>query len=91
MGYAVGNICYDTRQQAEDVYYSKVVPFVNGEALYQPVRKQDGWYFQNTKLQAALPVCDPAQNFADGVELGLYLLIPFVFAWGVVVIRRIIK
>ena len=48
MGYAVGNICYDNRQQAEDVYYSKVVPYVDGKALYQPIRKTDGWYFQGT-------------------------------------------
>ena len=36
MGYAVGNLCYDNRQQAEDVYYSKVVPYVDGKALYPP-------------------------------------------------------
>lgn len=91
MGYAVGNLCYDNRQQAEDVYYSKVVPYVDGKALYQPIRQADGWYFQGTKLQAALPSCDPAQNFRDGVQLGLYLMIPLVFAWGVVIIRRILR
>lgn len=91
MGYAVGNICYASLQQAEDVYYSKVVPHVDGQALYQPVRRSDGWYFQNTKLQAALPLCDSAQNFRDGMELGFLLIVPLAVAWGVTLIRRVLR
>lgn len=91
MGYAVGNLCYETRQQAEDVYYSKVVPYVDGRALYQPVRRSDGWYFQNARLQAALPACDPAQDFADGVQLGFMFFAFFAAAWGIQFIRRMFR
>lgn len=29
MGYQVGNVCYSTKQEAENVYFSSVVPVIN--------------------------------------------------------------
>lgn len=91
MGYQVGFVCHETKEAAEAVYFSKVVPFVNQSGLYQPVRHSDGWYFQRVKLSAGLPECVPAASFADGAQLGMMLLIPLALAWGITVMRRVLR
>ena len=91
MGDQVGLVCYPDRVQAEDAYYSRVVPTVDAARLYQPERKADGWYYQTAKLQAALPQCSPGQSLKEGVELGFLVFGLLAVAWGIQFIRRVLR
>ncbi len=91
MGYQVDFICYDTKEAAEAVYYSKVVPHVNENGLYQPVFQPNGWHYQGVKLSAGLPQCNPAASFSSGAEIGMLLLIPLAAAWGITIIKRVLR
>ena len=75
MGYQVGNVCYDTVEQAEAVYYSAVLPIITSDgSLKQLSVVGNKWYLDNVKLTASLPVCSAADNFYYGYELAAALL-----------------
>ena len=75
MGYQVGNICYDTVKQAEDAYYSAVLPVIaNDGSLKQLGTNGNGWYLDGVKLTASLPTCSHADYYAYGYELASALL-----------------
>lgn len=95
MGYYVGNngfgICYLTKEQAEDAYFSKVVAHVDSTGVHQLIRRPDGWYFGTHKVQSHLLQCDPAKSVAEGAEFAGYFLLPLAVAWGFNLIRNILK
>lgn len=71
MGYQVGNQCFSTLVQAENHYFSLVVPAATPDGrLVRPEHQNGQWFMNGQLLQAQLPECDPAQRFAEGVELG---------------------
>lgn len=69
MGYQVGNSCYQTRESAENAYFSAVSPVITENGVKQLVYKDKFWYFDSQKLSAYLPQCDPAQNYLAGYEM----------------------
>ena len=70
MGYQVGNQCFESREAAENHYFSLVVPQIQNGQLIQPKKVGERWEMQGQVLQAQLPECDPAENFRNGTELG---------------------
>ena len=84
MGYRVGGQCFATSEEASDYRMSMVTPtIINDGSLKMPVRKSDGWYYENIKVQLTYPTCDPVSPFKDGVILGLLLMTMFIFVFGV--------
>ena len=74
MGYQVGNSCHQTREAAENAYFSAVSPVITENGVKQLIYKDKSWYFGSQKLSAYLPQCDPAQNYLDGFEMMIALL-----------------
>ena len=84
MGYRVGGQCFATLEEASDYRMSMVTPtIINDGSLKMPVRKSDGWYYENIKVQLTYPTCDPVSPFEDGVKLGLLIMTMFVLVFGV--------
>ena len=83
MGYQVGNQCFSEQKEAENFYFSQIVPTIGPDGkLYQPTFfKSQGWIYQGQKLQIYLPECSPEQNFKDGLELGFLFLGVAIVAW----------
>lgn len=74
MGYQVGNSCHQTREAAENAYFSAVSPVITENGVKQLVYKDKSWYLGSQKLSAYLPQCDQAQNYLDGFEMMIELL-----------------
>ena len=74
MGYQVGNVCYLDRESAENVYFSLVPPVITNDGFKQLSHTSKGWYYGSQKIQANLPICDPAQNVLLGFELAASLI-----------------
>ncbi len=84
MGYRVGGQCFANFEEASDYRMSMVTPtIINDGSLKMPVRKSDGWYYENIKVQLTYPTCDPVSPFKDGVILGLLIMTMFIFVFGV--------
>lgn len=84
MGYRVGGQCFATSEEASDYRMSMVTPtIINDGSLKMPVRKSDGWYYENIKVKLTYPTCDPASPFEHGVKLGLLIMTMFVLVFGV--------
>lgn len=93
MGYQIGNRCFDTQQQADDVYFSQVVPLVVRAPpfyiahLVNPVYHSDTqhWTLGGVTVSGTYtyPSCSPIDNFKDGMAFGgkfaLLLVIAFAF------------
>lgn len=89
MGYRVGIQCVDTQNQADDLVLSTVPPTITADGkLIRPVRKNDGWYLENSKITLSHPQCDPMQQFTDGAQIGAALLVLLAVIFG---FRLIIK
>lgn len=89
MGYRVGIQCVGTQIQADDLVLSTVQPVITTEGqLIRPVRKNDGWYLNGSKIQLAHPQCDPMQQFAEGAQIGVAFLVLLAVIFG---FRLIIK
>lgn len=69
MGYQVGNSCYQTRESAENAYFSAVSPVITENGVKQLIYKDKSWYLGSQKLSAYLPQCDEAQNYLAGYEM----------------------
>lgn len=74
MGYQVGNSCHQTRESAENAYFSVVSPVITENGVKQLIYKDKSWYLGSQKLSAYLPECDQAQNYLDGFEMMIALL-----------------
>lgn len=75
MGYRIGNMCHLSKTDAEDAYFSAVVPIIKDGVISHPVRQPSGWFLNGVKIEAQLPECSPAQNFADGAVYGSGLIL----------------
>ena len=87
MGYQVGNQCIADKVQAENHYFSLIVPTVGQDGrLHHPTYSNGQWKLNGQVLQISLPECDPAQNFRDGAELGWYLfgIMAAVYVFGII-------
>ncbi|UOP01744.1 hypothetical protein [Kingella potus] len=90
MGYQVSNTCYQTREAAENVYFSSVFPVITDNGVKQINYTGNGWYYGSQKLQAHLPECDPAQNYTAGYELMIALLPTAVVLFAAKVIIKLL-
>lgn len=92
MNYQVGTICYSNRTEAENAYYSQVIPTItaNGK-LHQLTKTQNGWQYNGQTLTAPLPECSIAQNFADGNLIGWGLLSILIVIWGIKRLQYILR
>lgn len=85
MGYQIANRCYQTKQGAEDAYFSQIVPSISSDGtLYKPVYspQQLEWKYQGTVLTANFPQCDPTSYMQYGLALAATCIIPFALVFG---------
>ena len=84
MGYQIGNQCVDKKVEAENHYFSQVIPTItaDGKLLQPTYQTTQGWFYQGKKLEISLPKCDPVQNFKDGMELGFLCMVIAIILWS---------
>lgn len=94
MGYQVGNRCFDTRQQADDVYFSQVVPLVvpGRDKLVAPVYHESDriWTMSGVSVSGTYPDCSRLDNFNAGLFLGGQIVLVLCVAFGFRVLARFI-
>ena len=84
MGYQVGNNCYATRQDAENVYFSLVPPKIGDDGkLYQLNFTKFGWKYGEQILKAELPECNPIDSMKDGSYIGWSVVAIMAAVWGI--------
>lgn len=89
MGYQVGKICYLTKQQAENHYYSMTPPTVTQDGkIMQPQYTKAGWTLNGQIIQAALPECEPLENFKDGQYIGWSVFGIMIVAFAFNILRQ---
>lgn len=90
MGYQVGQTCYAKKSDAENAYYSTVVPVINanGELIQPQWSELGGWTLNGQTISAALPECNPIENFQDGQMIGWSVFGIYAAVWAVLLIRR---
>lgn len=92
MGYQVGNQCFLDKKQAENYYFSLVVPIVGADGkIHKPEYLVNQWKMNGEVLEAHLPECDPEQNLKDGLQLGWLIFGILALVWGITVIRRLLR
>lgn len=91
MYYQVGNRCLE-QVQAENVYFSLVVPQINqnGELL-KPEYTGSSWQMNGITLKAALPECSPLDNVESGLEVGWLLLGVMASVYFVSIAKGLLK
>lgn len=89
MGYQVGHICYSSKQQAENAYFSQVLPQLSTDGkLYQMIYTPAGWIFEGHQVNAHLPPCDPVENFQDGMLIGWGIFAIAATLWGIQLLHK---
>lgn len=89
MAYRVGYQCVATQLQADDLILSALPPAINEQGqIVRPIRKTDGWYLNNVKLQLSHPQCDVSEQITNGAQISAFFVVLIVVAFG---IRQIIK
>jgi len=83
MGYQVGNNCYATRQDAENVYFSLVPPRIGEDGkLIQLQASKLGWILNGQVVKAELPECNPIDSMRDGSYIGWSVVAIMAAVWG---------
>lgn len=89
MAYRVGYQCVQTQLQADDLILSALPPQLTEQGqLIRPIRKADGWYLNNVKIQLSHPECDVTEQIGAGAQLASVFVVLIAVAFG---IRQIIK
>lgn len=88
MGYQIGSVCYGTKAEAENVYFSQVIPVLREGKLDQPVYTPLGWQLHGQSVRAYLPECNPSDSFKDGQMIGWALFSMMAAIWSVKLIRE---
>lgn len=92
MGYQVANICYTTKQEAENAYFSKVVPVILPDGkLNQVIFDGKKWVYEGQQIHAYLPECSIEQNFKDGAYLGFLVMSIVISCWGIRLMIRLVQ
>ncbi|UOO78103.1 hypothetical protein LVJ85_06505 [Neisseria sp. Dent CA1/247] len=89
MYYQVGNKCLE-QSQAENVYFSLVVPQINqnGEIL-KPEYDGNTWKLNGLILKASLPECNPVDNLKSGLEIGWILFGVMASVYFVGILKKV--
>ena len=89
MGYQVGFQCFELLEQAQDYKYSSIAPVINqNNQLMQPVKVGQQWQLNGLQITDSFPVCNPLEQFQDGVELGWGVILIAVSVTAVAMLRR---
>ena len=91
MGYQVGNQCFESKELAENHYFSLVVPQIKDGQIVQPKKIGNQWQLNGQAINAYLPTCDPAENFRSGAELGLEVFMVMAAMYTFLILKKIIK
>lgn len=92
MGYQVGNRCFESKELAENHYFSLVVPTFKADGtLLQPKYNGKNWELDGKTIQAHLPQCDPVENFKTGTELGWLIFSIMAALYTIHVIKGLLK
>lgn len=105
MGYQVGNYCYATKQEAENVYFSLVAPVVSTttttatlfrpqqitSTIVKPEYINGKWLLNGKVITANLPPCDPVKNMQNGAELGWLIFGIMAAMYAFTLIKRLLK
>lgn len=93
MGFQIANTCYPNREQAENAYFSQVVPRIgqDGELVQVQYSKGRGWTLDGQIVQAYLPECNPAENLKDGMIVGWLVFGIMAAAWSVKFVAQRIR
>lgn len=92
MGYRVGRICYETKQEAVDVVVSQVLPVITADgSLRHPVKQGDNWQYAGQPVNLSLPECDPNEYFKAGLEVSQIVIVILATIYGFRLIKKIIE
>ena len=104
MGFRVGFQCFASQADAEDYFYSQqpIIPMqIGSQPNYMQFQKSvDGWLqvtFVNNVVRNVVkvpavnfPECSPSDSFSDGAQLGAFIGVMFVVAFGVKAVLNMI-
>lgn len=90
MHYQVGNKCLE-KAQAENVYFSLVVPQIQDGVLVKPEYSGTGWVLNGQTITASLPECSPEDNVKSGLEMGWLLFGVMASVYFVLVLKKMIR
>lgn len=88
MGYQVGTVCYATKIEAENAYFSLVSPSISNGELHQLQWTPVGWQFKGQTVQAYLPECNVIDSFKDGQLIGWSVFSILAAVWGIKLVRE---
>lgn len=92
MAYRVGIQCVATQTEADDLILSTMPPTITAEGqLIRPVRKDEGWYLNQHKIQLTHPTCDVTQQIQNGAEIGSTLIILAAVMFGIKAIIKLVS
>ncbi|XXQ68523.1 hypothetical protein ACKLNO_01230 [Neisseriaceae bacterium B1] len=92
MAYRVGIQCVSTQTEADDLILSTMPPTITADGqLIRPVRKDDGWYLNQHKIELTHPQCDIMQQIQNGAQMGSMLVMIAVFIFGFKAAINLIK
>ncbi|MCP1661308.1 hypothetical protein [Neisseria perflava] len=91
MYYQVGNQCLE-QSQAENVYFSLVVPTVTEDGrILKPEYNGTGWQLDGQVIKADLPQCSPEENLKDGLETGWLIFGVMAACYVIIVVKRMLR
>ena len=92
MSYRVGSQCVATQLDADDLILSQQPPTLTADGqLIRPIRKFDGWYLQNQKIQLSHPPCDEMAQMQSGMQYGSLLIVLAAVIFGFRSVIHLIK
>ena len=92
MSYRVGSQCVETQLAADDLILSQQPPTLTADGqLIRPVRKADGWYFNQHKIELSHPPCDEMAQMQSGMQYGSLLILLAVVIFGFRSVIHLIK
>lgn len=92
MAYRVGIQCVTTQLEADDLILSQQPPAITTDGqIIRPVRKDDGWYLNQHKIQLSYPECDVMRQIQSGAEIGSILIVVAACIFGFKAVMNLIK
>ena len=81
-----------TQLAADDLILSQQPPTLTADGqLIRPVRKADGWYFNQHKIELSHPPCDEMAQMQLGMQYGSLLVLLAAVVFGFKSIINLIK
>lgn len=82
MGYAVGRICYATKEDATDVVMSQIPPSIGADgSFHQFVKIGHTWTYNNQIIHLSLPECDTELYYQTGIHISGAVIVILASIW----------